>query len=278
MDFSFSTWTQARRPIGGTLRILVVDDDLADLRLIVSALGGGCESGVRLIKARSLTEAMETLSVADVSIVLLDLRLPECEGVETVVRLRRIYPLLPIIVLTGADSSDVAEGCLDAGAQDFLPKNELSGTSLRRSIHFALSRSAGTEAHSRAKLDWVLGALAQRAPGSGPDDACAADSWRPELRRRFLSLRDAHLAPESTRLGAGMRDQLRSLASELAHADHAPTDVLQACTSVRGGVHLHWRTSSVDVAMFALELLTYLAERYRAGAGESKLPAGGAPR
>ena len=87
-----------------------------------------------------LADAVKKLQSVKVDIVLLDLRLPDCNGVEAVRAVRETAGQVPIVVLTGTDDEQIALECIEAGAQDYLEKNETRALSLRRSIWYAITR------------------------------------------------------------------------------------------------------------------------------------------
>jgi diguanylate cyclase (GGDEF)-like protein/PAS domain S-box-containing protein len=73
-------------------------------------------------------------------LVLLDLGLPDSQGLDTVTQVSRERPALPIIVLTGRDDDVLARSALTAGAQDYLVKGAIDPGMLMRSIHYAYER------------------------------------------------------------------------------------------------------------------------------------------
>jgi DNA-binding response OmpR family regulator len=103
----------------GTARILVVEDD--------ATLGGGLRhallaNGYEASWAQTGAEALELAAAEPADLVLLDLKLPDQDGVEVCRRLRARYPALTIVMLTARrEEIDVVVG-LDAGADDYLTK------------------------------------------------------------------------------------------------------------------------------------------------------------
>src|SRR5919204_1044999 len=113
----------------GTARILVVEDDVT--------LGGGLEQalaaqGYLVAWARSGAEALTLAARDPTGLVLLDLKLPDLDGVEVCRRLRASFPALAIVILTARrEEIDVIVG-LDAGADDYLTKPFRLGELLAR--------------------------------------------------------------------------------------------------------------------------------------------------
>jgi serine phosphatase RsbU (regulator of sigma subunit) len=120
------------------LRLLLVEDDDGDAFLFEDLLQ---DAGLDVEVARARTVAgAEALLPADVSCVVLDLGLPDADGLAALHRLRAAAPHVPLLVLTGL--SDTARGldAVAAGAQDYLVKGRVDGESLARSIRYAVGR------------------------------------------------------------------------------------------------------------------------------------------
>jgi signal transduction histidine kinase len=132
---------------------LLVEDNPGDATLVEHHLGNPAVERVvgqtTLTHVESLTAAEETLAADRFDVVLLDLGLPESSGVETVRRVDEMGVDAPLIVLTGLDDSDVAIEAISTGAQDFLPKGDLDGDRLARSLRYAIERHENERALAR---------------------------------------------------------------------------------------------------------------------------------
>jgi diguanylate cyclase (GGDEF)-like protein len=124
----------------GHLNVLMIEDNPGDRRLAEIALrhgAGDARLRIGLIGAASLAEGLDRLKQpqtepeAGVDIVLLDLGLPDTNGLDGLREVRRSAPNLPIIVLTGVSDLAVATEALKNGAGDFLEKHELQPELLR---------------------------------------------------------------------------------------------------------------------------------------------------
>ncbi len=98
--------------------LLIVDDDETIQRLLVIAAQ---DLGWRPVAAGSGTEALEMLG-AGIEAVILDHGLPGMNGLQTLVRIRENFPILPVIMLTGLNDAETAVQALRAGADDYLTK------------------------------------------------------------------------------------------------------------------------------------------------------------
>jgi glutamate dehydrogenase (NAD(P)+) len=122
--------------IGG--RLLLIEDTPVQQRLIALLL---TDSAFDLVTADTLEAGLAALEPGDVDLVLLDLGLPDSQGLETLLRLRAATPQVPVIVQTALDDLGIATKALEAGAHDYLIKSQLSTKTILRSIHYTLERA-----------------------------------------------------------------------------------------------------------------------------------------
>ncbi|MCP4646970.1 MAG: response regulator [bacterium] len=132
-------------------RILLVEDNPGDARLISEMLRN--HPNYRFTWLGSLTSAFEALHKGSFDIVLLDLGLPESEGLNTLKIFRNEFPNHPAVVLTGLDDDEAAIESLQLGAQDYLQKGRINETALLHSIRYSLERAKAQKAlhHSESK-------------------------------------------------------------------------------------------------------------------------------
>src|SRR5688572_21416724 len=109
--------------------LLVVEDHLGDARLLREMLK---EEGSRadVVHVESMREAEKHLSENEVDIILLDLGLPDAQGLGAVQRAHAAAPRVPLVVLTGLDDESLAARTLQKGAQDYLIKGEIDARGL----------------------------------------------------------------------------------------------------------------------------------------------------
>jgi len=124
------------------LTALLVDDSAADVRLMREALADQRETPVRLLHADRLSTGLARLAEGGVDVVLLDLGLPDSQGLETLIKVRHHAPRVPVIVLTASDDIALAIQALQQGAQDYLVKAsvQVSRDLVGRSIRYAIER------------------------------------------------------------------------------------------------------------------------------------------
>ncbi len=122
-----------------TVRILLVEDNPGDARLLREILREG-SLRFELTHAARLDEALVSLAAAPADVVLLDLSLPDAHGLETVRRTLEAAPDVPIVVLSGLNDETVAVEAVQAGAQDYLVKGEVTHGVVARSLRYAIRR------------------------------------------------------------------------------------------------------------------------------------------
>ncbi|MFW6067611.1 MAG: response regulator [Myxococcota bacterium] len=124
-----------------TLRVLLVEDEPADADLVASALSNMGERPVQVERAIRLRDALARVISDPPDLVLLDLRLPDAQGLETLDRVLAVGADVPVVVLTGSSDGRTAAEAVQRGAQDYLGKDVLlHGDLLLRSIRHSLER------------------------------------------------------------------------------------------------------------------------------------------
>ena len=133
------------------IHTLLVEDNPGDARLVYEALSNARDTDFALEHAGRLAAAIERLSRPGIDVVLLDLTLPDSQGVETIIRLHTSAPNVPIIALSGMDDERVIQGAVRNGADDFLIKGSFSSDLLVRSIGYAIDRKNAREELAQAR-------------------------------------------------------------------------------------------------------------------------------
>jgi putative nucleotidyltransferase with HDIG domain len=128
------------------IRILLVEDNPADARLLREYLLDSSMAHYKFTQASRLSDAVASLATDAVDIVLLDLGLPDSQGLDTFRRLHTAAPDLPVILLTGLQDERTAAAAVQAGAQDYLSKNDLNQALLERSLRYAIERQRSHQA------------------------------------------------------------------------------------------------------------------------------------
>lgn len=120
--------------------VLLVEDSANDAFLLEQALNEVVFIRFNLTWVEQLSQAVECLQRQLFDIILLDLNLPDSEGVDTLLQMRDRAASVPVVVFTGLQDASLGVRLIQEGAQDYLVKGELRGDILARSIHYAIER------------------------------------------------------------------------------------------------------------------------------------------
>jgi PAS domain S-box-containing protein len=149
MDTHLARTNQPRE----TIRILLIEDDHGDARLIRESLTSARDAQFELECVERLSAARERLAGGGIQAILLDLTLPDSSGLDTFFQVRACAPHLPITILSGFDDEDVAIRAVREGAQDYLVKGQINRSLLVRALRYAIERNRSEEALRRKEAD-----------------------------------------------------------------------------------------------------------------------------
>jgi diguanylate cyclase (GGDEF)-like protein len=168
-------------------RLLLVEDSPTDAAVHTA-----------MLRSTALSELFEIVLVGRLSpaCVLLDMGLPDAQGVDGLLRIRAVAPDVPVVVLTGNNDEAMGLDALQNGAQDYLVKGHVDGRLLARSIRYAIERMRGeqrmhflafhdplTDLANRALFaDRLRAALAPSQLLSAAGDRAGVGSVTPDLR------------------------------------------------------------------------------------------------
>ncbi|AFZ36465.1 response regulator receiver sensor signal transduction histidine kinase [Stanieria cyanosphaera PCC 7437] len=119
------------------LKILLVDDDEVD-RIAVKRALNKTPLKVDLTEADASKSAIANLVEQSFAVILLDYRLPDCNGLELISQIKQLKIDTPFIVLTGQGDEEIAVEIMKAGASDYLAKSKIEPTNLAKSIKNAI--------------------------------------------------------------------------------------------------------------------------------------------
>jgi signal transduction histidine kinase len=120
--------------------LLIVEDNPGDARLLLEMFRNDATSPTEMIHVGSMGEAEKYLSEHAVDVILLDLGLPDAQGLRAIRRAHSAAPASPLVVLTGMDDESLAAQTLREGAQDYLIKGQVESRSLLRTLRYAIER------------------------------------------------------------------------------------------------------------------------------------------
>ncbi len=179
-----------RKPTPPRISVLLVEDDEGDAFLVEELLAEAA-TPITLHRARSLSEARAL--VDEVDCVLLDLGLPDTQGMSGLVSLRESAPDVAILVLTGLADEHRGVEAVTAGAQDYLVKGQVDGSLLVRAIRYAVERRRAEDSLRRLYESERLAAENARLergllprPIVHDRDLSVVNRYRPGHRRSLL--------------------------------------------------------------------------------------------
>ena len=126
--------------------LLLVEDNPGDAGLFREMFNEQGSHDTELTVVGSMSEAEEHLSRCVFDIILLDLGLPDAQGLGAVRRAHAAAPRVPLVVLTGLDDESLAAQALQEGAQDHLIKGQVDARGLLRALGYAVERKIMEEA------------------------------------------------------------------------------------------------------------------------------------
>ena len=121
------------------IKVLLVEDNPGDARLAEEMLAEAGPGRFAVETAERLSDAIEQLGSNPFDVVLLDLSLPDAQGLDSVERMQVCFPRIPVVVLSGLNNDEVALEAVQKGAQDYLAKGEGSSM-MARAIRYAIER------------------------------------------------------------------------------------------------------------------------------------------
>jgi DNA-binding response OmpR family regulator len=124
-----------------TVRLLHVEDDVIQLRMVAHHLKAIPEFAFAITAAASEELAMECFQSAKPDLVLLDYQLAQGDGMHLLVRMRELDPIMPIIAISGMATSEIAAELVKGGADDYFTKRDLKSADLAKSIRSSLRRA-----------------------------------------------------------------------------------------------------------------------------------------
>lgn len=274
------------------MSVLLVEDDSDFADLVTTMLAENPEVKFDLDHVRSTGVARERLAETHFDAVLLDLGLPDSDGLRTVRMILDQHVPSAVVVLTAVADQHVAQESLELGAQEFIVKSEATSALLVRTLRYAVERqrllNQLREAREREAQERELRQL-ERLSNEGSTSVTAAVYGGGPLHLRapdraeaamaeYGRLLDLALEDRAFRGAEDVREDLRSLAQVLGFLGATPRDV----------VRLHAETLRERIAsanydraqayveegrVHVLELMGYVASYYRNRAMGSPLPA-----
>ncbi len=181
-----------------------MEDNLAEGRFLRELLKDKLLSRLELCHVQRLEDAFKALTDQTFDVILLDLTLPDSQGLSSIDTLLERYPHLPIVVLTNTNDDELAVEAVRHGAQDYLVKRQVNPDVLVRSVCYAIERQQAAEA-----LQALNESLEQRVQARTAELAEANERLKQEITERQQL--------EAQFLRAQRLESLGTLATGIAH-------------------------------------------------------------
>jgi len=258
-------------------RILIVEDSLGTVEIIIDLLNKIRPDFYRVTHASDIEDAIRQLSENVVDVILLDLHLPDGVGVEAVRAVRQAAGRTPIVAITGMDDESLALACIDAGAIDYLFKNDLRTTHLRRAICYAVSQTPRRRLlepqETLEQYRLLSSATAATTVTAALSGTGAVRERHPEIFQELVSkyLELFHLYLDQLIIQKSKpKDQMEALTTLLGDSGGGPRDLLDVHVAaldeiVHGNENDRTKSQAVEGRLLALEMMGLLVDYYRVG-------------
>ncbi|MFC1543217.1 response regulator [Candidatus Neomarinimicrobiota bacterium] len=264
------------------IKVLLVEDNPGDVRLIRELLKEAVSAEFDVTPAGDLKEALERLGERELDVILLDLNLPDSEGLDTLDKVHSATPQVPIVVLTGLADEAVGERTVKRGAQDYLIKDQVDSLMLSKSLRYALERNwlitELEQARQREIRERELHSLEQLS--DSPQTSITAQIFNqvplrenaPEtvndLVERYGDLMDLALEQHAYKVEHNIPEDLNAIAEQMGFLKAGPRDVVELHSTALKGKTMEATPQKAQAyteegRMMVLRLMGYLVSFYR---------------
>jgi CheY-like chemotaxis protein len=188
-----------------TIRLLHVEDDDLQRLLVAGHLGSMEDFAFTITAADSEDMAVDAFSRQGIEFVVLDYQLQQGNGLHCLQRLRQLDAIVPIMAVSGVATPEIAADLIQAGADDYISKKELSRELLVRSVRSALARAdacrrrAGSGSERAGQVDQLFAEIcAAFATANGPELLQRLDAFESAARQVRRDAGHLHVTFERT--------------------------------------------------------------------------------
>ena len=237
-----------------TLCVLLVEDNPTDVLLVETAFEEMAGMRADVVAVERLSSALALLQDAEerdarFDCILLDLNLPDSQGVDAFPRIAACAPITPVIALTGLADEARAIAALQLGASDYLVKGQSDAPVLERSIRYAIERRK-TE-NQRVELVRAHAAQAEAEEASRAKDIFLA-TLSHELRTPLNAILGwAHLMSSGSLSEEEKREAVEVIERNARAQVRLVEDLLEVSRFITGKIHLHKAEVEFDKVVVA---------------------------
>ena len=138
------------------LKVLLVEEQHQTAEMVAEFLSEARRIGFELTQVERLDAALKRLEQGSFDVILLDLFLPDSQGMETLARMRSQQLLTPVVVLTELDDEELAVDAIRLGAQDYLIKTQIDSSCLIHSLRCAVERNRTVQRLNESEERYAL--------------------------------------------------------------------------------------------------------------------------
>ena len=218
------------------LRVVIVEDNPGDAGLVRLAFQESNQGPFEIVHVERLNEGLIAIKERAFDLVLLDLSLPDSDGLDSIAWMQGELASIPIVVLTGLDDDRIAVQAVQSGAQDYLIKSEIDGRSIVRSVRYAVERKMAQMDLERARLE------AEAATKANAEFAARVSH---ELRHPQLEIQAAAQELGEAKLTDTQRQYVQSLRSSADSLLHLVDYAVEFSNTVLSNVELTERYFSL---------------------------------
>jgi DNA-binding response OmpR family regulator len=264
------------------IRILLVEDNPTDLMLVRELFATSPGVDFDIEQASRLAEALDLLKQKTFDVVLLDLGLPDSNGVDTFAQFHRQAPGVPILVLTGLEDEKAGLAAMQSGAQDFIGKKRIQNRLIQNSVLYAVIRA---QVHQREEQERILDdqkrelhdmdrlstnnttSVTARIYSGSPLHDSAPDEFKAAVAEYF-DLLDVAIEQRLFNEPTDYTERLRELGQQLGFLRAGPRDVVEIHTTalrrrMETGPAEKSQAYIEEARIAGLELMGHLTGYYR---------------
>lgn len=259
---------------GRKLKVLLIEDNPVDAHLMRQLLLKRSDVQFEVAWSACLKEGLKKLEEENFDVILLDMKLPESNGLTTVKRTYKKAPGIPIIVLTALNDEELALDALSAGAQDYLVKGHVDRPLIARAIRYAIERrhmldrleEAREKERHKQDLSFIQ-RLSAQSFGVTPIRLSAPEIYE-ECIQQYKVLLEQALEQQAYKVDYQLSEKLRELAETIGSLKGGPRDVIEIYTqAVKAQINKAPRPSAQalmeEARIIVLELMGHLVSYYR---------------
>lgn len=268
--------------------LLLIEDNAGDAELVRDFLAEAQSDGYEVLHTPRLSDALERLRTTQVDVILLDLNLPDSDGIASLKAVQQSAKGVPIVVLTGEADEHTALACIDAGAQDYLSKGDVRSRELRRAIGYAITRQRESQLRELRDMLERYRALSSSSSttmmtaalsGSGAVSVRLPDTFA-ILVADYTKLLEAFIVAAREKASTFRFDMERIVAT-LGDANGGPRDLIDVHVAafdrvIAGRGESLGGSFVLEGRLVALEMMGILVDYYRVG--HRRRSWGGAPQ